>query len=62
MGYKSPVLLHWRSTVRVGISLMKKPKGPNSTVTLLSQVRERIEIRFFTNDGETRMLFRRRGD
>jgi len=61
-GYRSPPLLHRRITVRVGRSLIEKPKGSNSTKTLLSPVSERTEIRFFTRDGETIMLLRRRGE
>jgi hypothetical protein len=41
---------------------MEKPKGSNSTETLLSRVRERTETKFFTRDGETRTLLRRRGE
>jgi hypothetical protein len=42
--------------------LTEKPKGSNSTETLLSRVKECTEIRFFTKDGETRMFLRRRGE
>lgn len=51
-----------RSTVRVGRSLIEKPKGLNSTLTLLSLVREPTEMRFLTKDGDTRTLFRWRGE
>jgi hypothetical protein len=43
------------------MSLIEKPKASNSTVTLLSRVRDRTERRFLTRDGETRMFFRERG-
>ena len=61
-GYRSPVLLHRRSTICVGVSLMEKPNGSNSTVTLLSHVREQTEMGFLTNEGDTRMLLRKRGE
>jgi hypothetical protein len=42
--------------------LTEKPNGSNSTETLLSRVRERIEMRFLTRDGETKMLLRNNGE
>lgn len=41
---------------------MEKLKGSNSTLTLLSRVRDLTEIRFFTKEGDTRMLESRRRD
>jgi hypothetical protein len=46
----------------VGTSLIEKPSGSNSMETLLSPVSARTEIRFLTNEGDTRTLLRRNRD
>jgi hypothetical protein len=49
-------------SARVRRSFKEKPNGSNSTETLLSRVRERMEMRFLTSEGETIIFFRRSGE
>jgi hypothetical protein len=61
-GYKSPVLLHLAITLRVCRSFTERPKGSNSIEQLLSVVNRRTEIKFLIMLGDTRTLFRTRGE
>lgn len=58
----APRCLHQRIFARVQRSLIEKPKGSNSTDTLLSLVREQTEMRFLMRAGETKTFLRWSGE